>query len=315
MGRGAAAILAHSAVDSPSESVTPSIKPVADGAKVSRAGLISLLFALVIAAAIVAGFIVKKRDIFVPGEGLGYGLGLVGGSMMLLLLLYPLIKRTAFFRQGNRAVFWFRWHMILGILGPLLVLFHSNFSTGALNSNVALFAMLVVAASGVIGRYIYSRVHLGLYGARTDLNALLARAARLIIEVERDVGGANGIVAKALADFSSQVLPSGGPSGRVSIASVVAMPFRLSFARDRILRQVKRSINDNAKAHHWSWLQKRSHFNLARRDVDEFLGAVSRAAHMTFWERMFSLWHVAHVPLFFVLFVSGVVHVIAVHLY
>ena len=41
----------------------------------------------------------------------------------------------------------------------------------------------------------------------------------------------------------------------------------------------------------------------------------SKASQLGFWERMFSAWHVLHVPLFFLLLVSGVIHVVAVHLY
>jgi hypothetical protein len=33
------------------------------------------------------------------------------------------------------------------------------------------------------------------------------------------------------------------------------------------------------------------------------------------YERLFSLWHVLHLPLFFMLLAAGIVHVIAVHVY
>ena len=59
--------------------------------------------------------------------------------------------------------------MVLGTLGPLAALYHCNFTTGSVNSRVALYAALLVAGSGFVGRYIYSKIHLGLYGRRTDL--------------------------------------------------------------------------------------------------------------------------------------------------
>merc|ERR1711879_716280 len=58
---------------------------------------------------------------------------------------------------------------MFGVLGPTLILFHSNFSLGSTNSRVALFCMLLVAGSGLIGRYLYSRIHFGLYGKRASL--------------------------------------------------------------------------------------------------------------------------------------------------
>lgn len=277
--------------------------------------LLSRMFLLLVLVALITGIPIRNRDIFVPGEGLGYTLGIVGGVAMLLLLAYPLVKRTRLLRNGQQSSFWFRWHMVLGILGPLLILYHSNFSTGATNSNVALFSMIVVALSGVIGRYIYGRVHNGMYGAKLDVGALLARATRLLSEVEDDVGGASGVLAKALSDFGESVLSNNRMRTTTSLVSVIMMPLRVSFARGRILGKVRSSLKANGRKLNWSRTEKHAHFVNARGDVDEFLNAVSRAALMSFWERVFSLWHILHIPLFFLLIVSGVIHVVAVHLY
>lgn len=277
--------------------------------------LASRLFTMLVFFALVAGFFVKNREVFVPGEGLGYTLGIIGGIAMLLLLAYPLVKRTRLLGNGQHSSFWFRWHMVLGILGPLLILYHANFSTGATNSNVALFSMLIVAFSGVVGRYIYGRVHIGMYGAKEDVGALLARATRLVSEVEDDVGGASGVLAKALADFGDEVLPKHSIGITTGLVSVIMMPLRISFARIRILGKVRSALKINARNLGWGRAERRTHFLNARGDVDEFLRAVSRAALMSFWERIFSLWHVLHIPLFFLLLVSGVIHVVAVHLY
>jgi hypothetical protein len=91
-----------------------------------------------------------------PETGTGYWLGIAGASALLLLLVYPLRKRIRSLRSLGSVSAWFRLHMILGIIGPTLILFHSNFKLGSLNSNVALFSMLTVAASGLIGRYLYA---------------------------------------------------------------------------------------------------------------------------------------------------------------
>ena len=99
-----------------------------------------------------------------PERGIGYVLGIVGGSAMLLLLLYPARKRVTWLRFIGGVPEWFRLHMILGVVGPICILFHANFSLGAANSNVALFCMLAVAGSGVVGRYFYTRLHAHLDG-------------------------------------------------------------------------------------------------------------------------------------------------------
>jgi len=49
--------------------------------------------------------------------------------------------------------------------------------------------------------------------------------------------------------------------------------------------------------------------------VDEYLMGAQRVALFTAWSRVFSWWHVAHVPFVYLLVISAIVHVIAVHAY
>ena len=60
--------------------------------------------------------------------------------------------------------------------GPLLILLHSNFQVKSLNAGAALYSMLIVALSGVVGRFIYARVNRGLHGEQTNFRELQSRA-------------------------------------------------------------------------------------------------------------------------------------------
>jgi len=73
------------------------------------------------------GLYVARQQFYSSGDDFGYYLGLVGALMMLSLLLFPLRKRIRFMQNWGRLPNWFRIHMMLGITGPLLILFHSNF--------------------------------------------------------------------------------------------------------------------------------------------------------------------------------------------
>ena len=116
------------------------------------------LFAAALVVALLIGWLNRDQEYLVPDSGLGYWLGIAGASLMLLLLLYPLRKRMRSLRTFGSVVFWFRLHMALGLIGPTLILFHANFRLGSLNSNVAMFAMLLVAASGIVGRCLYRKI-------------------------------------------------------------------------------------------------------------------------------------------------------------
>jgi uncharacterized membrane protein YdcZ (DUF606 family) len=126
------------------------------------------------------GWIGRTERNITAEEGLGYILGIVGASLMAALLLYPLRKRVRFLRFLGTTKRWFFWHMVLGIIGPILILFHSNFALGSLNSRISLYCMLLVSGSGLIGRYLYSHIHNGLYGRKTTLRSLTKKEQRNI---------------------------------------------------------------------------------------------------------------------------------------
>ena len=134
---------------------------------------VSLAVLLLVCLAIILGWLNRHQGWIDPEQGFGYALGVIGASMMLLLLGYPLRKRRGpSSRVAGTVGFWFRFHMLLGLLGPLAILFHSRFTFGAVNSAVALGAMIVVASSGLIGRFLYSRVHRGYSDRKLEVRAL-----------------------------------------------------------------------------------------------------------------------------------------------
>jgi hypothetical protein len=162
-----------------------------------RAG--PLIFCACLFALLAIGWFNRDQEYLIPDDGAGYWLGVVGSVLMLLLLLYPLRKhplrkRVRIRALGGSVAFWFRAHMILGLVGPAMILFHANFTMVAINSTVATIAMLVVAASGVVGRYLYGKIHLGLYGRKAAVQEMLADVKALKESVGANVPGVNHFV-------------------------------------------------------------------------------------------------------------------------
>lgn len=248
-----------------------------------------------------------------PETGEGYYLGIIGGAMMLLMLSYSLRKRMRFLRRWGAVKYWFRAHMLLGIFGPLLVMFHANFQLGSVNSNVALGSMLLVAASGIVGRYIYSKIHYGLYGAKADLGEL-----RLLAESKRHQFAAAVTFAPYLQDrlsaFEAEVLSV--PGGAFSAARrAVALALRTRWTRFALRRHVRRALKDEARRAGWDARERRRRTRSALRFVAVYMATVRRVAEFSLFERLFALWHVLHVPLFLLLVIASLIHVVAVHLY
>ena len=100
-------------------------------------GLGPLLFAAAVIASLSTGWVMREEEYLSAKSGVGYWLGIVGSVLMLILLLFPLRKRYRFLRGLGRVPSWFRSHMLLGVIGPTLIIFHANFRVGSLNSSVA----------------------------------------------------------------------------------------------------------------------------------------------------------------------------------
>jgi hypothetical protein len=87
----------------------------------------------------------------------GHGIGVLGFILMLMTeTLYSLRKRSRRARWGRPAD-WLRFHIVTGLVGPYMVLLHSSWKYNGLAAAAMLMTVIVVF-SGVIGRYIYTRI-------------------------------------------------------------------------------------------------------------------------------------------------------------
>ena len=229
--------------------------------------------------------------------------------MMLLLLVYPLRKRIKSMASFGSVGFWFRFHMLLGLFGPLAVLFHSRFTWGALNSAVALNAMLIVAGSGLVGRFLYARVHRGYSGRKLEVRSLLQEMHEVTASLDRF--GESGEEMKSLLMPFEAAAVSAGSSFWRSAASVIGLGWSTRKMQWQMGREIKKAFqaadmpSDDAYAIRKEILDGSSSYFLA----------VRRAGEFAFYDRMLRLWHVLHLPLFFLLVATVVLHIVAVHMY
>lgn len=259
------------------------------------------------------GWLVSAGSIFKSGDDIGYNLGLVGGLLMLSLLIYPLRKRVRFMSKLGSMQAWFRYHQVAGILGPLLVLFHSTFRIGSMNGRVALYAMLLVACSGLIGRYLYRHIHKGMYGRHLTMRDA-EEDLKLSTEDVRSIFAAYPRIQEKLGNFRAYAFAHEPRAWRriVRFVTLRSRGHRLSLS---IRDGIKKSLS---KAKHENRMSKRERiltYQLAKQKTDVFVDAVCEASQLATWERLFGLWHVLHVPFLYLLVVSGIVHVVAVHMY
>jgi len=266
------------------------------------------------ALAVFVGWLYTRYYPIVDAQnGFGYWLGITGASLMATLLLYPLRKRVRFMHVLGATRHWFRMHMIFGVLGPVLILYHSNFSFGSLNDTVALACTLLVAISGLVGRYVYAKVHVDLDGHRATLGQLSAKARITAADRPHAAALVPQLLERLTAYDASVLTPPQSTTASLLLPLKLAVQTRWTatrliwYASGQLRAQARRSAIIRAERPR---LQR-----AVARFVREHLRRVRRVAELGSYERMFSVWHVFHLPFFYMLVVAALIHVLAVHMY
>ena len=256
---------------------------------------------------------IERRDLNLLSaeSGLGYALGIVGAILMLLLLVYPLRKRVRLISRFGSIKFWFRTHMLFGVLGPVLILFHSNFQIGSLNSTIAMLCMLTVALSGLIGRYLYGKIHHGLYGSHIEMKEL----KDITQEVERGLSDEIGEdeFLKKLYLYETSFTKS--KSLLMTIMMFISAQIKTRILYKRELAVIDRRLLENVNSGIWSQDEYGVHRRLIYGLLADFFKSIRKTAGFLVSEKLFSLWHLLHLPIFFLMLISAVVHVFVVHMY
>lgn len=262
------------------------------------------LFSITVIALLILGWSQRDEYWLSSEKGWGYALGIIGGSLMLVLLLYPLRKHWKLARNWFSIRHWFKMHMLLGVLGPLLILFHSNFQLGSLNSNIALFSMLLVSGSGVIGRYAYQKIHRGLYGSQIEFSELSDAFNKSKSHFEQG---------DLLDDKTKQKLAKierGVGQRKVS--------FFTALGCYQQTKKMHKSIGLKCRRKAATLLSDRKELAVFTQEAKFLLTGLAqlkRMANYALFARVFSLWHIFHMPIFFMMIIAGIVHVFAVHIY
>jgi hypothetical protein len=172
---------------------------------------------------------------------------------------------------------------------------------------------VTVAVSGVIGRFLYVRVHNGLHGERSRLNELQARAGLAEGEMKSRFRFAPEVAARLLA-FEAEALAEDRRLGALW-RKVVVLPWK----RRRMYRECVHELNARLRAigreRGWSREHLRGRRRKAASLTRRYLESIVRVAQFSAYERLFALWHVLHVPFVYLLAFSAAFHVFAVHAY
>jgi hypothetical protein len=106
----------------------------------------------------------------------GHGIGIVGFILILMTeTLYSIRKRLTDAKWGSMAS-WLKFHIFTGLVGPYMVLLHTSMKFHGIAAVAMLFTVVVVA-SGIVGRYLYTAVPRTVYAVEAMGGPLAVRTA------------------------------------------------------------------------------------------------------------------------------------------
>ena len=86
----------------------------------------------------------------------GLSMGIIGTGLIFLNLSYLIRKSLIQFKWLGELRSWMSFHVFTGIIGSILILFHSAFLPRSALASTAIFGLIVVVLTGLMGRYIYA---------------------------------------------------------------------------------------------------------------------------------------------------------------
>jgi len=227
-----------------------------------------------------------------PGGELGILYGMAGTAMMVLMLGYSLRKRVGILKRLGSLRTWLDLHIFFGVIGPAFIVLHTSFKAEGLVA-LSFWSMVVVAASGVAGRYLYGQIP----RTRAGDELSLAEAEALDEELTRELHQRFRLSPQALTAL--QELTARGSKRPRSLpvflvrSAFDAMAFHFRLWRFR--RQLEGVPPELAKSFVRTLRQKAS---LGRRIV--------------LWEqlhRIFHYWHILHKPFAIIMYLFMLVHI------
>jgi len=225
----------------------------------------------------------------------GHAIGILGFILMLLTeILYSLRKQARTGRWGRMAS-WLKFHIYTGLVGPYLVLLHTSWQFNGLAGALTLLTVIIVA-SGLVGRYIYTAVPRTVDGAVVESDELMRQGQAAEAKLQERLQSSPEIAGLLSGLIAAPVGPAGSNPALVLERSFQDWKYR------RQWQQVRRGLPPGARAQ----AAQLEALQMRRRELLRQLQSLAAA------RRLLSLWHAIHLPIGVVLFSTAFIHVAAV---
>lgn len=230
-----------------------------------------------------------------PAGFKGHGYGVIGSMMMLFMLFYTLRKRTKLFGNWGTLNHWLDIHIYFGVMGPLFIILHTSFKVQGLVA-VSFWSMIIVALSGVLGRYLYLQIPRNNFGTELDLNEIAALNQQFNRELQAELNLHEDQMLRL------ETLSNVGVDENRSAISLFFLMIVHDFLKPL---QYYRLRNLYAREFNLGGAQLKRAVILARRKIR----LQRRILLLNQIQRLFHYWHVFHKPFAIIMYVIMFVHI------
>lgn len=230
-----------------------------------------------------------------PAGDIGQGYGVAGATMMILMQLYSVRKRTRFFGNWGALSRWLDIHIYFGIMGPLLIILHTTFKVNGIIA-VSFWAMIAVATSGILGRYLYLQIPRRRTGEALAQKEIIERHHALDRELQEEAG----LDAEAMKEIEKLNPLRVNPNS--SLLPMLIRTTMQDIAKPLLMRRLRRQLEKKFGLHthllNSTMLLTYQKFSLER-----------RTALLNRVQQLFHYWHVFHKPFAYLMFIIMFVHI------
>jgi len=235
-----------------------------------------------------------------PSGILGHPFAWVGSALVLVgVLLYSTRKRLGRLRGRGPMRTWLNLHIYLCLSGPFLVALHTAGKLRGLGV-YSFWSMMIVAASGIIGRWIYQQFPRTIKGELMSLEEIRTEQSERRARLSSEFGLAREQLdaIDAVTERSVGRIGKGTGGGLRALPRLLiddlARPFRLARLRRRMRRERNLARNE-----------ARAIFELIARQV----ATARKVAFLDTFRSLFGYWHVVHLVFFAAMLVLLALHV------
>ena len=240
-----------------------------------------------------------------PSGAIGIRLAILGVISFLFIYIYPFRKRWKWLSRIGKTRNWLDVHVVMGTAAPVLITFHAAFRMHGL-AGTAYWIMLVVTASGFVGRYLYAQIPRRLNAAELSLQEMHSMTAELAEQLHNQ--------SLVSAEEMGQLLavPSKQEVERLSVPSALLLMLTCDMKRPFLAARVRRRAVTGFGRVSTVWGLLPSNQKNLEQVIDlarQRSWMATKLSFMAKTQQVFHLWHVVHRPFSISFAILAIVHI------